>query len=376
MKCRYIFRLLSALLVMQLISMPVIAQNWQNRQLPTMGTGENKPSSFRPDKNPEAGSDTMMPQVPSSISQGWGMMSPEMQALQYQVHVVGEVNKPGTYRVTASERLSEVINRAGGIIEQGSKRNIQIKRKGVMSAHVDLLKFELYGDLNNNPFVMDNDVIYVPLKKGSIQIVGAVKRPLVYELSGEKNVKDAIALAGGFNSGTAVTDPVRVIRYENGEKKVYEIPNEETELSKFNILGGDVITVSSVVTSKHKFDYNVASVPGDNVFYPSYEDRVFVLGGVNSPGAYDWNPYYTVQQYVTMAGGMTQLAKNKITIISSEGKKKKMTNKNISGAQVNPGDTVMVASRRLAPESWVSLFMAVAGFGLSATATVVTLTNK
>lgn len=365
---------LVAMLVFQMIAAPVFAQNWQSRNLPM--SGNEKSSSFRPDKAPDMGGGNEGSSIPSGMMGGvGGMMGSDMQMLQYQVHVVGEVSKPGTYRVTASERVSEVLKKAGGIVDEGSKRHIQIKRKEGSTSNVDLLSFELYGDLKNNPFVMDNDVIFVPLRKGAVQVVGAVKRPLVYELAGEKNVKDVINLAGGYNAGFAPDQPLRVIRFENSEKKVHEIPNDPVEMARFNIMSGDVVVVSSVVTAKHKFDYNVAAIPGDKVFYPSYEDRVFVLGGVNKPGAYDWNPYYTIQQYITMAGGVSPLAKGKVNVVSAEGKKRSVKMGKTAQEQVNPGDTVMVNQRRLAPESWVSLFLAVAGFGLSATATVVTL-NK
>lgn len=49
----------------------------------------------------------------------------------YQIHVLGEVFKPGTYRIPASTRVSEALLMAGGIKKDGSERNIEIRRPGV-----------------------------------------------------------------------------------------------------------------------------------------------------------------------------------------------------------------------------------------------------
>ena len=310
-----------------------------------------------------------------AMTRGMLVTDPGMSGLVYQVHVLGEVKSPGTYRITASDRLSEVLQRAGGADDQGSQRNIEVRRAGEGVLKVDLLKFQVFGSLADNPYLLDNDVVYVPLKKDTVEVVGAVKRPREYELRNEKTLKDVIVLAGGVSTGVAIGSPIRVVRFVEGKKNVLEVSDNDDALRSFRVNNGDVIFVPHMITEKNKFDYNVPKLPGDNIFYPSYEDRVFVLGGVAMPGAYPFNPYYKLSQYLSLAGGTTQLATRKVSLLSPEGKKHRLKNKEKDIVVINPGDTILVDQRRIPPEGWVGIFMSIAGFGLSTTATVLTLTR-
>lgn len=312
-----------------------------------------------------------IPQMPSGMSTPAGSTMGEaaMVSLGYQVHVLGEVMKPGTYRVVASDRVSEVIERAGGLVENSSERNIELRRKGGSVSKVDLFAFKILGKLDQNPYVTDNDTVFVPLQKNVIQVVGAVKRPAFYELTNEKTLKDIVELGGGFNAATDLKDPIRVIRFEDGKKKIQEVSIEDDTMKKFEILTGDIIVVPNVVTKDTKFDYNVASIPGDQVFYPSYEDRVFVLGGVAFPGAYPFSPYYTVNQYISLAGGLNERGKQNFKVVSLDGKKRKIK----AGDRVNPGDTIAVKQSWMSPASWMGFIMGVASFGLSASATIIAI---
>jgi len=308
------------------------------------------------------------------LEKGSLITEPSMGAITYQVHVSGEVRRPGTYRVLASERLSEVLERAGGLSENASNRRIIIKRGGGVEKVVDLLKFNLYGNLDHNPYLQDNDIVYVPLRQRTVEVVGAVKRPDVYELASEKTLSEVVRLAGGYSSGLAETEPIRVVRFVDGKKEVVELAQHDPETGRFEIQNGDVIYVPSVITAGHKFDYNVSKVPGGNVFYPSYEDRVFVLGGVNFPGAYPFNPYYNIHQYISLAGGFTNLATGKIRILRPDGKR--YTVKPNQEFMIDPGDTILVGYRRIPPEGWVNLAISLASFGLSAASTIFLIKNR
>lgn len=302
-----------------------------------------------------------------------GMGGAALAVMGYQVHVLGEVMRPGTYRVMASERIAEAIQRAGGLANNGSERKIELRRKGGGVTRIDLVEFKLFGKLEDNPYLTDNDVVFVPLRDKIVQVVGAVKRPDVYELNNEKTLIDVVELGGGFNAATALKEPIRIIRFVDGEKSVNEIPIEKDKMSQVFIQNGDVVVVPNTVTQKTEFDYNVASIPGDQIFYPSYEDRVFVLGGVAYPGAYPFSPYYSVNQYLSLAGGVTEKGViGKYRIIAIDGKSRRVK----ENERVNPGDTLMVKERVMTPVGWTGFAMGLASFGLSATATVLALTTR
>jgi len=291
----------------------------------------------------------------------------------YQIHVLGEVTFPGTYRVLASTRASEAITMAGGILARGSERYIQLRRKGQKTRIIDLMSFKMLGSLQNNPFLLDNDVIYVPLQKHLVQISGAIKRPDFYELRSRSNLFDAVELAGGFSSGTAISQPAKIIRFEDEEKTVIEVPLDKEDMKAFRLRMGDIIVIPHILTKNIDFDYNTPILPGDSdLFYPSFEERVFVIGAVFQPGPQPYSPYYSIREYLTLAGGLTRLAKkNKVFIIDTLGKK---TKADIETA-INPGDTIVIPERYLPPERMATLILSITATALTITTTVLALTR-
>lgn len=293
----------------------------------------------------------------------------------YQVHVVGAVQYPGTYDVQASSRLQGALQQAGGIVDNGSKRRIQVRHADRTKQRFDLLQFQLHGDLRHNPYLLDGDVVHVPLRKDVVEISGAVRRPDEYELGSDRSLAALVKLAGGVSSGVAREVPVKIVRYVDSEKRVLSVNHDQRAQKKFQLRAGDVVVVHDVVTATHEFDYNSVSIPGTRPFYPSYEDRVFVLGGVSMPGAYDFNPFYTPEQYISMAGGMTPLAKKrKIQVIDAAGKKSKY-HIGKSDQQINPGDTVYIKESRVPPETWARIVLGLASTALGITTSIIALSR-
>lgn len=291
--------------------------------------------------------------------------------ITYQVHVSGEVHQPGTYRIPASARLSEVVQMAGGILDRGSERRVEIRRRDGGRRRADLASFKTTGNLAANPYLLDDDVIFVPLKDRVVEIEGSVKRPGYYELTGERTIEDLARLAGGFTAGAAGAGSLRVIRFQDGAKQLLDVDNEPSARREFVLQNADVVVVPHIFTENKKFDYNLGKLPGErSIFYPSYEERVFVLGAVALPGPYAFSPYYDVRQYLTIAGGTTKLAKSKkIRIITADGKTIKASN--VTG--INPGDTIVVPEKYMAPETFATLVVGIAASVVGITSAVVTL---
>lgn len=263
------------------------------------------------------------------------------QSISYTVHILGEVNRPGVYKIVPSDRLSEAVKYAGGILSDGSSRGVQLRR-GNQTTVFDLLRYKQNGDLTQNPFLMDNDVVFVPLKKGEVDIEGPVKRPGIYELIGKTNLAQALALAGGFSTGLSHQQPIRIIRYNMQEKKqVIPVENSPESLKNFIVLKGDVIVVPHILITDKEFDYDINRLPGDNIFYPSNDDNVYVIGAVSLPGPYAFQPHYTYKQYVNQAGPLKDAKMRHVKIVRPNGKKVVAFNKVI----INPGDTILIPQR-------------------------------
>ncbi|BCY27262.1 polysaccharide biosynthesis protein [Flavobacterium okayamense] len=93
-----------------------------------------------------------------------------MRILNFEVTVLGEVNRPGTFEIS-SERITilEALGKAGDLTIYGKRKNVLLIRdeNGVKSTHrLDLTK----SDIVNSPYyyLAQNDVVYVEPNKTRI----------------------------------------------------------------------------------------------------------------------------------------------------------------------------------------------------------------
>lgn len=273
--------------------------------------------------------------------------------IHYNIHVLGEVVSPGTYRLEPSVRVFDALNRAGGILPNGSHRSIQLRRNE-RSRWVDMVSFQLDGDLRQNPYLMENDVVYVPLKKGVIQIEGPVKRPGEYEITGPLTLERAIRLAGDFAVGRSLEEPIRVIRFEaDGRRQIIDVPQNDPQVfRKLPIVKGDIVVIPHVLTKGKTFDYNVRSIPGGTVFFPTVNDSVYVVGAVQRPGPYPFQPSFHYQDYVGLAGPINLANVKRTKVLRADGKKR-LAKKT---SEINPGDTIIVPSRSVTFTNVLTVF--------------------
>lgn len=286
----------------------------------------------------------------------------DVSGLFYSIHVLGEVRKPGIYRIIPSKRISDVITQAGGILSNGSERRIQLRRQNNVQV-LDLFYYKYFGSLNNNPYLIENDVVFIPVIKGEIQIEGPVNRPGNYEWVGPISLSQAISLAGGFASGVSYSEPVRIIRYNEQEKKeLLEVANLPASLKKFNLKKGDVVVVPHILIADKSFDYNLKRLPGDNIFHPTVDDNVYVTGAVEGPGAYPYAPYMTYKEYASLAG-ITATGSLKRTYIIKRGetKRKRVSKK----TEISPGDTIIVYAKGITVTNALAWFTSITSVTLT-----------
>jgi polysaccharide export outer membrane protein len=93
---------------------------------------------------------------------------------------------------------------------------------------------------------------------------------------------------------------------------------------------------------------NMSLEDGDTVLVPKAE-KVYVSGEVHSPGAYPVRPGMTIQQVITLAGGVTDKGKTsgiKIQRTAATGKKlNDVKVKDWKTEIAKPGDTIVVPKR-------------------------------
>ncbi len=193
----------------------------------------------------------------SSIKIGLG------QTRTITINVMGEVQAPGTYTLSAFASVFHALYMAGGISELGTLRNIKVFRRGSLITVVDVYDYILNGKLTGNVRLQDNDVIVVGTYDAMVSIKGKVKRPMYYEMKKTESIASLLNYAGGFSSD-AYKKTVRVIRNGDTKRKVFNVG--EFDFSSFKVQNGDSVGVDSIIAR--------------------YENMVEVKGAVFRPGMY------------------------------------------------------------------------------------------
>jgi protein involved in polysaccharide export with SLBB domain len=135
----------------------------------------------------------------------------------FEVLTSGEVERPGTMWASAMRRVHEIISIGGGITPRGSVRYVVVTPRGGEPRTIDLLRFELMGDLTQNPLVEDGMRIHVPYRGGWVSLAGAVRRPGTYELGPDPGLRTLLDLVGGVSQGAAQAQ-ARLTRIGPGDR--------------------------------------------------------------------------------------------------------------------------------------------------------------
>jgi len=201
-----------------------------------------------------------------------------------QVDVMGEVNTPGSFRLSPFSNVFHAIYSAGGINEIGTLRNIQVMRNGKVISKLDLYDYLFKGKDTGNVRLQEGDVIIVSPYAELINVAGNVKRPMYYELKPTESLSKLLEYAGGF-AGNAYSDVVKVERLNGSEKIVYTV--EKSQFPSFTLVDGDEVTVGEV-TDK-------------------YSNKIELKGAVNRPGIYAIsNNLRTVRELINRADGLAE----------------------------------------------------------------------
>jgi polysaccharide export outer membrane protein len=175
-------------------------------------------------------------------------------------------------------------------------------------------------------------------KSQKVFIVGEVRNPGAYALSGDMRLVEALALAGS----TLPTAAGEVVIVPAGSDSVVVKPAavDEAEAS-----GTPVVRVNLRELQNGAFQQNVQLNGGDTVFVLKAEN-IYVFGQVKNPGAYPLQQdVTTVLQGLALAGGVTERgATSRVEIVRIvDGEQKKMKVK--LDETLHPGDTIVVPQR-------------------------------
>lgn len=168
-----------------------------------------------------------------------------------QVHVMGEIEVPGTYTLPSLATVFHSLYAAQGINKSGSLRVIRVVRNNKTIAEVDIYPFLISGNKAGDIVLQDGDVVNVQPYQGMVTVRGGVKRPMQYEMRTGETLENMLTYAGGL-VGTAYRSSVNVVRHNERDIKVYNV--DKDSFATFIMQDGDEVSVGTMLA---RFDNKV-----------------------------------------------------------------------------------------------------------------------
>jgi len=231
------------------------------------------------------------------------------------ISVKGEVKNPGTYGIRPGERLSSVLQRAGGFQTDGY----------------------VYGAILQRTQVRDLEA------KEQIQMILRVK-----------DLQSNLLLLPD-------TDPKQK---QAKDMALQQYQSTITQLSSSAPIGRIAIRISPDINRWKNTAADVEVRAGDTLVIPKRPGFIMVSGQVFNPTAVTYRPGKSAKWYLSQGGGPTKLAdKRSIFVVRADGSvigaKENLWSGNSLNAVLQPGDTVVVPEKAIGGGiQWQAVFLA------------------
>jgi protein involved in polysaccharide export with SLBB domain len=258
----------------------------------------------------------------------------------FTAYVTGAVLSEGSYTIHPTTRVSDLLERAGGFLDElrgtgireeidgrtvtrvrtiynrpTGRRSIKLMHRDGSVDNFDLNMFLSTGRVELNPYVRMGDVIHVGFRNQSIYIFGAVNRQGVQEFREGDTIGDLVDLAKGLQTDSPLV-MAELWRFKPGTEEVMEIS-----------LGNNLIPGQEFVFEDIK---DMKIQPNDMVFIRARSQwqlmpTVVVYGEVKYRGRYRIIPgEVRLRDMIDLsAGGLTENA----SLIGAKVIRTKMRNK-------------------------------------------------
>jgi len=229
------------------------------------------------------------------------------------VHVVGEVYEPGEYKLTPFHRVLDAINMAYPTAN-ASFAEVVIKRKDGDSLVVNLMDYERHGDITQNPFVRDEDVIVVQPCKRWVKVIGEMATSVGESKPLQRLYPEEVSVPIELPRKAEAT----IVELDENDKLKDVILRVESvtpwaDLKNVRIIRGGQVLSADVyrLLVYNDTSQNLPLEHGDIIVIPSLPHEVGVEGEVKSPGTFPYIAGATADYYIAAAGGLTERAHTK-----------------------------------------------------------------
>lgn len=272
-------------------------------------------------------------------------------ATDYVVWVVGAVHDPGPYLAENGTTLAAMIGAAGGVQNQadlswvevtsteidplsGTSKTSRTAYKGSMA---DLERVSL----RSLDSIRVRDVFSDRSSGGNVTVAGQVRYPGTFDITRGERLSSLMARAGGLTDeayayGAVFTRVSAAQAEQEGNMREANeleagiasavtnpnlnptaltfLQNLVTALKAQPALGRITVTADPAILGV-KPDLDVLLEPGDFIYIPKRPSTVAVSGEVLNPGAFQYRPGLSADDYLAMAGGTNDAAEESETFI-------------------------------------------------------------
>ncbi|HMR83691.1 MAG TPA: SLBB domain-containing protein, partial [Niabella sp.] len=209
---------------------------------------------------------------------------------QIRVDVTGEVKRPAIYEIRADESLADVLKYAGGFSEMAYKARVKVFQNTATEKKVlskTLLEYPDYKPKNGDKVIVDP---ILDRFENKIQVVGAVFRPGVYELTPGLTLNKLIQQADGLKED-AFMNRGYIIRL-NADNTSSVIPFDvsgivQNTTTDIELKREDIVQISSIFDLRDEYTVSIG-------------------GQIRQPGSFNFSRNMRVEDLVQMAGGFKE----------------------------------------------------------------------
>ena len=208
------------------------------------------------------------------------------------VDISGSVKRPMAYEMKANESLTTLLKYCGGFTDEAYKQLVRVLRNEDLKSVYNVEEFDFSSfKLSDGDKVQVDSII--DRYKNMVEIKGAVYRPGLYQLGGKvSTVRSLIEIASGLSEEAMTTRGV-MRRMK---------PNRTQEVISLNIEG---------IMNGTEADIPLRNE--DVVFIPTLAEHqnlrtLTIDGEVIFPGTYEYADGMTIEDFILMAGGLTDAA--------------------------------------------------------------------
>ena len=198
------------------------------------------------------------------------------------VLVTGNVEFPGIYTLSGNSNILQALNVSGGANENGSLRNIVIKRKDKPDINVDLYQALIFGNIDSIPFLMSGDSIHVKPVQNLVRAGYGFNNTAVFEMLDNETIRDLVNYAGGLKI-EAKADSLKIVRFNDNEFDSFNLSINDLENFK-------VKNLDSIYAEKENIGV------------------ITVSGNVRFPGKYSISSTDRLLDVIERSGGYTKSA--------------------------------------------------------------------